>query len=173
MVVSGAVGSIGLVSWVGVEALVGVILASHGSGSRATKFGIFVRIERTRSRAEGDRRVVRWVLEWWSLGLSEESIRSVWLGVGALVGVVLECHGSGGRAGVLRCIASVRAVSGREKLEIEVKVKPSGGTAPMARPAAGAKNSDHFGRSPVQWKVCGRKSDVRLGVWETGVNPLR
>ena len=82
MVVSGAVGSIGLVSWVGVEALVGVILASHGSGSRATKFGIFVRIERTRSRAEGDRRVVRWVLEWWSLGVSEESIRAGWLGGG-------------------------------------------------------------------------------------------
>ena len=57
MVVSGVVGSIGSVVWVGVGALVWVILASHGSGSRATKFGIFVRIERSRSRAEGDRRI--------------------------------------------------------------------------------------------------------------------
>ena len=64
------------------------------------------------------------------------------------------------------------AMRGRMKLAIEVKVKPSGGTAPVARPAAGAKNSDHFGCSPVQWKVCGRYPDVRLGVWETGVNPL-
>ena len=64
------------------------------------------------------------------------------------------------------------AMRGRMKLAIEVKVKPSGGTAPMARPAAGSKNSDHFGRSPVQWKVCGRNPDVRVEFWGLGVNPL-
>ena len=41
------------------------------------------------------------------------------VGLWVLVGVVLARHGSCGRAGVLRCVVGVRAVSGREKLEIE------------------------------------------------------
>ena len=52
------------------------------------------------------------------------------VGLWALVGVVLARHGSCGRAGVLRCVVGVRAVSVRIKLEIErfrikIQVGPS------------------------------------------------
>ena len=75
--VFGIVGRVDVVGWVGVGALVEVVLARGGSYGRLVKFGRAVVFRCIASAGGGERRVERWGLEWWSLGWSGGSSWSV------------------------------------------------------------------------------------------------